>query len=238
MSDYILEVCAPGWRSAVAAVKGGARRIELCSALPLGGLTPSLGLLEQVRETFPDLRIMVLIRPREGDFVYDKDEIKIMERDISMAVRTGADGIVVGGLTFDGNVDTEAMRRFMDCADGTDVTFHRAIDHCQNPLEAIETLKALGCRRVLTSGGAPTAAEGISQIRRMAESAGEGLIVIAGSGINASNVRHIIDATGVKEVHASASEEVKECDAGKVALSACRYRETSSAKVEELLGCL
>ena len=217
--DVILEVCCGSWQSAVAAVEGGAERIELCQALSLDGLTPSLGLLQRLRERFPDLRIHVLIRAREGNFVYDEDEISIMEEDIRAAVKAGASAIVCGALTADGEIDTTAMRRWIAAANGLPITFHRAFDMVKDPQRALEQLIDLGVKRVLTTGGllpdgtvARTAEEGIPALQALVEQAAGRIIIMPGCGVNSLNARRIIEETGAREIHGSCggkTEEVK-----------------------------
>lgn len=217
--DVILEVCCGSWQSAVAAVEGGAERIELCQALSLDGLTPSLGLLQRLRERFPDLRIHVLIRVREGNFVYDEDEVSIMEEDIRAAVRAGASAIVCGALTADGEIDTTAMRRWIAAANGLPITFHRAFDMVKDPQRALEQLIDLGVKRVLTTGGllpdgtvARTAEEGIPALQALVEQAAGRIIIMPGCGVNSLNARRIIEETRAREIHGSCggkTEEVK-----------------------------
>ena len=199
-----LEVCTGSLQSVVNAVAGGAERIELCSALALDGLTPSIGLLEKVRAMFPQLTIHVLVRPREGDFVYTPDEVEVMERDIHAALPY-ADGIVIGALTAQGDVDMVAMRRLMRAAEGRPVTFHRAFDVCREPLVALEQIIALGCARLLTSGQQPTAEQGIPLLRQLRDLADERLIIMPGGGVNARNARPIVDQVLTTEIHGSCS---------------------------------
>ena len=146
----ILEVCAGDLTSAQAAAQGGAQRIELCSALQLDGLTPSAETIEDARR-IEGLKLHVLIRPREGDFVYDEAETDSMLRDIRLAHQLGADGVVIGALTPDNDVDMPLCRRLVDAAQGMQVTFHRAFDHARDPYQALEAIIALGCTRLLTS---------------------------------------------------------------------------------------
>ncbi len=202
--SYIFEACTANMASVEEAVLGGAERIELCTALPLGGLTPSLGMLKTIRQHFPPLTIHVLIRPREGDFVYRKDEIAVMERDIK-EILPYADGIVCGALLPNGDIDMDTMRRLVIAANGKPITFHRAFDVCRDPIEALEQIIDLGCCRLLTSGQQPTALEGIPLIRQLQSLAAERIIIMPGSGVNERNVRQIIDQTGVSEIHGSAS---------------------------------
>ena len=198
-----LEVCAGCIESVFAAQRGGAFRVELCSGLDEGGLTPSLGFVE-VAVTVPRLRKHVLIRPRGGDFLYTEAEKKVICRDIQYMKDLGVDGVVVGALNADGTIDIEAMRNFMKAASGIDVTFHRAFDLCLNPSVALEQIVDLGCSRVLTSGTASTAEEGIPLLSKLVEQAKGRVSIMPGCGVSALNAAKIIRETGACEIHASA----------------------------------
>ena len=198
----ILEVCCGDLESAQAAARGGAQRVELCSALSADGLTPSLGLIEAVRQ-IPDLRLHVLIRPREGDFVYTDAEFEIMRDDILMAKQLGADGVVIGALTAEGDIDVERCKKLVEAAEGMQVTFHRAFDQCRHPQEALEQIIAMGCTRLLTSGQASSAQAGIPLLKQLVEQAGSRLILLPGAGVNHHNARTILDSTGAQEIHGS-----------------------------------
>ena len=200
----VFEACTANMASVEEAFQGGAERIELCTALSMGGLTPSTGMLKTVRKRYPTLSIHVLIRPREGDFVYREDEIEVMERDIKEATPY-ADGFVCGALLPNGNIDVVTMRRLMKAAGDKPVTFHRAFDVCRDPVVALKQITDLGCRRLLTSGQQPTAVEGIPLIQHLHTLAAGRIIIMPGSGANERNVRQIIDQTGVKGIHGSAS---------------------------------
>ncbi len=201
-----LEVCCGSLASVDAAVKGGAERIELCSALSLDGLTPSVGTIRLVRQRYPRLRVHVLIRPREGDFVYTRDELQAMLLDIREAL-PWADGIVSGALTPQGDIDMGATQLLMEAAADKPFTFHRAFDVCRHPLQAMEQLIALGCRRILTSGQQPSAEQGIELLRRMNDLADGRIIVMPGGGVNIRNVRLILDQTGCTEIHGSCKDD-------------------------------
>lgn len=202
-SRTTLEICAGSYDSALAAAEGGAHRIELCCALNEGGLTPSLALIRRVVALDgPD--VFVLIRPRGGDFLYSPEECEIIEQDIRIAVAAGVKGVVVGALTPQGDINAEALRRWIVAAEGRSVTFHRAFDLCRNPFVALETIIELGCTRLLTSGQAVTAEAGIALIRELHLAASGRISVMPGSGISAQNVSRILRETGVNEVHASA----------------------------------
>lgn len=154
----LLEVCADSVCSAVNAARGGADRIELCSALPLGGLSPDEDLFCMVRERV-DIPVRVLLRPRAGDFLYDEDEFELLCRQASRFAGLGADGIVIGMLNPDGTLDTERMSALMTCGDGCGVTLHRAFDVCCDAYEALRTAKKLGVDTILTSGQQARAAQ-------------------------------------------------------------------------------
>ena len=215
MADRLLEVCTGSLSSVVAAVEGGARRIELCQALSLDGLTPSIGVLSLVRELYPELTIHVLIRAREGDFAYDRREVRAMERDIRAALPY-ADGIVVGALTREGDVDMAAMDCLVQAAEGRPVTFHRAFDVCRDPLVALEQIIGLGCRRILTSGQQPTALQGVPMLRRLRDLSDGRLIIMPGGGVNINNARQILDQVGTSEIHGSCSAGTGQTDAASV----------------------
>lgn len=218
--------------------KNLSHRIELCYSLSEGGLTPSGGFLTLVKEKFKDTPVFVMIRPRGGDFVYTPDEIEIMsvsqlykfsilivhkkysktmqscfnhltlQRDISHYKQMGADGFVFGILTNDCNVDVANCRLLKDAAFPLECTFHRAFDKVADPFSALETIISLGFSRILTSGQAPTAEAGIPTLKRLVKAAGSRITILAGAGVNNSNVGNIVKKTGVKEVHGSASKEV------------------------------
>ena len=200
----LLEVCTGNLASVIAAVKGGAERIELCSALSLDGLTPSIGLLKYVRQTYPQLKIHVLIRSCEGGFVYSKDDLETMLLDIHEA-SAYADGIVCGALTPDGDIDTEALRLMVEASEGKPFTFHRAFDKCRNPQEALEQIIDAGCKRILTSGQQPSAEQGIPLLHELNKQANGRIIIMPGGGVNEKNARLILDQTGCMEIHGSCS---------------------------------
>ena len=148
---YTFEICANSAESCVAAQAGGAHRVELCASMPEGGTTPSFGEIRLARKLI-DIRLHVIIRPRGGDFLYTPLELDIMEEDIHMARQAGADGVVFGRLTPEGDLDMPAMRRLMKISEGMSVTFHRAFDYVRSPEQVLEHLIDLGVNRVLTSG--------------------------------------------------------------------------------------
>lgn len=202
-TPYVLEIAANSLASALAAQEGGASRIELCSALELGGLTPSPGQVALVRDKL-SIPVYVLIRPRAGDFAYAEEEHATMLADIAYCAAAGCDGVVVGALTADGDVDVTRCRELVSAANGIDVTFHRAIDVCRDPAAALEAIIGLGCARVLSSGGAASAMEGSANLRRLIEQAAGRIEIMPGAGIGASNIAALMAATGAREFHASA----------------------------------
>jgi copper homeostasis protein len=202
-----LEVCVTSVESAVAAERGGAARVELCSDLLEGGVTPSAGLVTRARERLR-IGLHVLVRPRAGDFCYGPDELAVMEEDVRTAKRLGADGVVLGLLHPDGRVDVERTRRLVELARPLGVTFHRAFDMAADLPRGLEEVIAAGATRLLTSGGAPTAEAGAPTLAALVRAAGDRLVVMAGGGIRAHNARSIVERTGVAEVHAGLEEAV------------------------------
>lgn len=196
-----LEVCCGDLQSVRAAIEGGAHRVELCEALELDGLTPSEAMMESAIGT--GIPVQVLIRVREGDFVYNKDEICKMRNDIRLARKLGAAGVVIGALMPDGSIDEEAIRCMMDEAEGLSVTFHRAFDVCHEPEEALEKIISLGCHRLLTSGQATTAELGIPMLKKLVEQADGRIIIMPGAGVNPQNASRILEETGALEIHGS-----------------------------------
>ncbi len=201
MEQIKLEVCCGDMQSVLAAKEGGADRIELCRALEVDGLTPSAEMMaEAIGLGIP---VQVLIRPREGDFVYDEAEIETMLKEIRLAKRLGANGVVIGALKSDGSIDEETIRRLVSEATGLSITFHRAFDVCSQPTEALEQIVSLGCHRLLTSGQAPSAEQGIPLIKKLVEQSGGRLIIMPGAGVNQENARRILSETGAHEIHGS-----------------------------------
>ena len=202
-SRPLLEIAANSLDSALAAQAGGADRVELCTALEVGGLTPSPALVLQVRERLR-IPVYVLIRPRAGDFAYSPSEHATMLGDIAWCRAAGCDGVVTGALTPDGDVDTARCGELVAAAAGLGVTFHRAIDVCRDPARALEAIIALGCERVLSSGGAASAPEGVARLRALVEQAGDRIVVMPGAGIDDGNIAQLRQLTGAREFHASA----------------------------------
>ncbi len=188
------------------ALLGGSDRIELCENDPQGGTTPSAGTIETVLELAEPhgTPVHVMIRPRGGGFVFDRDERSVMLRDIGTALRLGAHGLVVGALTPDGDVDVGFLQRLVDACAGRSVTFHRAVDVARDIEVAVEIAFHAGCDRVLSSGGAPTAVEGAPMLARLVRNAPDGKVVMAGGGITAETAFGLVADTLVAEIHVSA----------------------------------
>ncbi len=197
----LFESCIDSSPAAEASARGGAGRVELCARLDVGGTTPDAGLIARCVAAVA-IPVFVMIRPRGGGFVFDGGEIAAMEADLAMAIAAGAHGVVFGALRPDGTIDVEVMRRLIDRARPLPVTCHKALDATRDPLEGLDALLALGVDRVLTSGGADTAAVGAATIARMVARAGDALVVMAGGGVRADNVAALVQQTGVREVHA------------------------------------
>ncbi|MBR1793826.1 MAG: copper homeostasis protein CutC [Bacteroidales bacterium] len=202
----LLEVCCGNLESVDAAVAGGVRRIELCSALELDGLTPPVEWIREVRERYPSLIVHVLVRSRAGDFVYTPEEVETMAVQVEEALEAGADGIVIGCLTAGGDVDIPATERLVQTVGRTSITFHRAFDVCKRPFDALEQIIALGCDRILTSGQGPTVVEGSDMLRELRKRADGRIIILPGGGVTPQNAGRILAMTGCTEIHASASE--------------------------------
>ncbi|MFT7639841.1 MAG: copper homeostasis protein [Pirellulaceae bacterium] len=226
-----LEICIDRIESGLAAVAGGANRLEVCSALEIGGLTPSSGLLAECCE-LPDVSVMAMIRPRGGDFCYSNREAEVMVRDIVAAREIGVDGIVIGALTSALAVDRGVCQRLLDAAGPVDVTFHRAFDLVADPFEALDELQGLGIRRLLTSGQRATAIEGIDLIRQLVDRSGD-LAVMAGAGVDSEIVPELLQV-GVREIHSSASSEESVTPSAFAADFGGRQRVTCREKVRKL----
>jgi copper homeostasis protein len=208
MSDpVVLEVCADSVESALAAQRGGAHRIELCSGLVEGGTTPSSGLISTVRSRL-SIPICVMVRPRGGDFCYGTDDFETMEQDVLTAKHLGADGVVLGILREDGRVDVERAKHLVELARPLKVTFHRAFDMSRDLKQSLEAMIAAGVDRVLTSGGEQRVEDGAAKVKELSHVASGRIAIMVGGGITESNAHRVIAATGIHELHASAAVSV------------------------------
>lgn len=210
--EFKFEICANSVESCLAAQEGGADRVELCAGIPEGGTTPSYGEIKLARKLLTKTKLHVIIRPRGGDFLYTPLELERMEEDIRICRELGADGVVFGCLTEEGEIDREANRRLVELARPMSVTFHRAFDRTADPMKALEDIISLGCNRILTSGQQPKAIDGISLLAQLEKKLKEyplpPIQLLAGSGVNEENIRQIFDATGIHEYHFSARVNV------------------------------
>lgn len=235
----LLEVCIGSADDAEVAVGGGADRLELNAALALGGLTPSLGALLEVKRRV-DRPVVAMVRPRPGGFLYTRGEYDTMVRDAETLLDRGADGLALGVLTAGGEVDFERCRRLVRLlTPGHEAVFHRAFDATPDPFAALETLIALGFRRVLTSGQRPSAIEGIDLIAALIRRAAGRIEVLPGAGIKAANVAELVRRTGCDQVHGSFGEAREDSSlSARPWLDLGRSTGTSRAMVADVVGVL
>jgi copper homeostasis protein len=198
--NVLIEACVDSVSSALAAEKGGAKRIELCDALETGGITPSAAKIQLCVERL-SIPVIVLIRARGGDFLYGDTTTEEMLRDIALAKSFGAHGVAIGALLADGTIDVPRTQAMIDAARPMEVVFHRAFDGTPDPFAALETLHGLGVQRILTSGQAPTALEGVDILRHLVQAAKGRITILAGGGINEENAAAIVKGSGVQELH-------------------------------------
>jgi copper homeostasis protein len=231
MNKAELEICCPNWRSAQAAEQAGVHRIELCSSLSEGGITPSAGLIQQCVNEL-SIHVHVLIRARAGDFLYSEEELAIMRKDVVFCKEQGVDGVVFGFLNTDGSINIERTREFVALAHPMKTTFHRAFDRCAQPFLALEELIALKIDYILTSGQKATALEGASMIRQLVKKAKGRVKMMAGSGVRTHLLAELMRKTKASAYHLSSRIEIE---------SAMQYRESEvsmgsqSPKKEQLI---
>lgn len=200
------EICANGVESCLAAQEAGADRVELCADIPEGGTTPSYGEIKVARQLLTTTRLHVIIRPRGGDFLYTPLEVRRMVEDIELCKELKVDGVVFGCLDKAGKVDVELCQKLMTHCQGLSVTFHRAFDRCADPNNALEEIIALGFDRILTSGQQPKAIDGAALLKKLNEQAAGRINLLAGSGVNETNISRLHEMTGITEFHFSARE--------------------------------
>jgi copper homeostasis protein len=203
----LLEVCVDSVGGARAAFEGGADRIELCAGLVEGGTTPSAGMIRAVLEA-TRLPVMVMIRPRGGDYCYDRDELRTMQYELDAVLQHPVAGIVFGVLTREGQIDVEACRSLCRQASHVSKTFHRAFDQTRDAHQALQQLFSLPIDRLLSSGQQATALAGLPLLRELVQAGGKRLRIMPGAGIRPENVKQIVQVTGAREIHCSASELV------------------------------
>ena len=201
MNKPLIEACVDSYAWA-----GGADRLELCANLAIGGTTPSAAVFKQVQRDC-DVKINVLIRPRFGDFLYTEPEMEEMCEEINISRHLGANGVVIGTLTADGELDQEKMRRLMDCAGGIDVTLHRAFDMTRDPIDTLEAAIALGCKTILTSGQEKDVVAGKDTLKAVYEKAAGRIDIMAGCGVKKWNIQEIHDHTGIIVFHTTGRKD-------------------------------
>ena len=203
-----IEICANGHLSAIQAELGGAHRVELCAALPEGGTTPSYGEIRKTKESLI-IPINVIIRPRGGDFLYSNSEVDTMLYDIEMCRNLGVNGVVVGALNHDGSIDCHTVNRLVECANGMDVTFHRAFDMCCDPIMATKEIIDLGCKTILTSGLQSNALLGMDLIAELIGLYGREICFMPGCGVSSANICEIESVTKAEWFHLSARQSIE-----------------------------
>ncbi len=200
--NYTIEIATDNYASTASAIKGGASRIELCSALSEGGLTPSHSYLLKCRADFT-VPLFPIIRARGGDFLYSEEEFDIIKKEVAFCRETKFDGIVTGFLKEDGSIDTKRLSVIVELAHPMQVTFHRAFDRCSNSFDALEDIIECGCKRILTSGQKLKAPEGADLIQQLIASAANRIIIMPGSGVRKENIAALARQTGATEFHSS-----------------------------------
>lgn len=205
---YIIEIATSDFATTKSAVEGGADRIELCVNLAEGGTTPSLGTIKRCRENF-DVLLYPIIRPRGGDFLYNKDEYEIMLQDVKLCKQLGCDGVVIGLLNMDGTIDIARTSELIEAAYPLGVTFHRAFDRCKDPFVAMEELIEIGCERILTSGQKPSVVDGVDLVAELNKKADDRIIIMPGSGVRKENIKMLAEKTGCVEFHSSLRSKTK-----------------------------
>jgi copper homeostasis protein len=203
-----LEICAQSLTSALVAQAGGAHRIELCSALEVGGLTPSYATLIETRKRL-NIEICVLIRPRAGDFFYSDVEFDLIKKDILFCKQQGVEGVVVGILNQNRTLDLKKMDILAQLAYPMDIVCHRAFDQTPDPFEALSQLQNLGFQRVLTSGQSQNAMDGKEILRGLVEAADGKIEIMPGAGVNVNNIQELINYTKATTIHTSAKAKIK-----------------------------
>ena len=204
---YELEIIGFDIASCRIAQTMGATRIELCANPSEGGTTPSHGMIEQAKKSC-SIPVFPIIRPRGGDFLYTKEEFEAMKTDIKTCLSIGCEGVVIGMLLRDGNVDIERTQELVLAAGNMEVTFHRAFDRVSNPFIALETIIATGCKRILTSGLYQTALEGKEMLKELVDKAADRIKIMPGSGVRSNNVVELAASTGAKAFHSSARTSI------------------------------
>jgi copper homeostasis protein len=233
--NVLLEISLDSVVSAIAAEKGGAARVELCSNLAEGGITPDAGLIKLTRKSV-FIPLFIIIRPRPGDFSYSDSEFEIMKRDIILAKKLGAEGVVVGILRADGTIDIDRMKTSIQLARPMQVTFHRAFDIASDPFSALDDLIRLGIERLLTSGQCKSAFEGMQLIAELGARANNRITIMPGCGIHRGNIQAIRKKTGAAEFHIGTAAHAKQDGGGRLQFGS--NGAVDAAKVKELVDLL
>nr|WP_144363710.1 copper homeostasis protein CutC [Lacrimispora amygdalina] len=208
MREFMLEVCTDSVESAAAAVRGGARRLEVCANLVIGGTTPGVSQFKQIRKAC-DIPLNVLLRPRYGDFLYTEAEFTMLLEDTAMFRKLGADGIVVGCLNADGTLDLERIKKLREAADGMHMTLHRAFDVCRNPKETLEQAVEIGVDTILTSGHKDRCMAGIGLLKQLTEQSAGRIHILAGGGVTPENIGMLAKETGTDSFHMSGKKIIE-----------------------------
>ena len=245
MENYILECCVDRLASAINGEKGGANRFELCANLVIGGTTPSLTLFRQVRK-HTNLPVHVLIRNRFGDFCYNDDEIEEMCDSIKAFADEGADGVVVGALTPEGDLDEKALRKFAKSAGKAKLVLHRAFDMCRESFSALSKAKELGIDTILTSGQKGNCVDGSPLIKELIERAGKEINILIGAGVSADAIKKVYEMTGGTNYHMSGKKVIdskmlyrrEEVSMGLPSLSEYDIWETSAEEIAKAVRVL
>jgi copper homeostasis protein len=234
MNNSLIEVVASTVQSCIAAERGGAGRIELCTALATAGLTPGPALLEAVKKSV-SIPVYVMIRPREGDFCYDNEEFDLIKKEIDFLQRSGADGFVFGLLNEQNQIDIPRTRLLVEFCQPYPVTFHRAIDCTPDPVTAVLEVAETGCKRILTSGGSPTGPEGRDSIAAMHEKSEGKVVIMPGGGIRKETFRTVL-ISGIREYHLSGRLPIQPKNT--TALFDMSRQETSSDEIQSVKNML
>ena len=237
---YILECCVDSVESALAAAAGGANRLELCSNLIIGGTSPSLALFHQVRQQV-DIPVNVLLRPRFGDFLYTPYELDILKEEVAMFREAGADGVVIGCLTADGELDRAAMEKLLELRGSMNVTLHRAFDVSRDPYRTLQECIDMNIQTILTSGQKNSCMEGCDLIASLHEKAEGRIDIMAGAGVNASVIREMLPKVPLRSFHMSGKKTLDSgmlyrkqgVSMGLSSLSEFEIWRTDSSKIKE-----
>lgn len=202
MNKFLLEACVDSVPSALAAVRGGADRLELCGNLVIGGTTPDIALYKEIRK-HTDIPIRALLRPRFGDFCYNEYEYNILLENIAIYKEAGVNGVVIGSLNPDGSLNVKQMEGMIYAAKGMGITLHRAFDMCGNGMETLRIAKEIGVDTILTSGQESSCMKGCDMIKKMVDAAGDDMTILVGAGVSAAVLAELYEKTGARAYHMS-----------------------------------